>query len=213
MLKKKDECTEVCVWSTQWTRVIAVFLVGSKTLILKINPELWWRTSCAVWRDRCVCSVLQSCCRGDGDCGLEVHGGLSSSPGGRGVPIPGVRPVPLPGASTQASQAILTALRHRHQSPLAHTPIKTHIPNWTCAIQNPPSLKRNDRDDFSPFCCYLLLLPKTWPSPPPCPSQTCCTRWPTFEEEREAKQWGRMPNQVDVCRLQRKPTTSPPSSF
>lgn len=140
---------------------------------------LLWTTPCTAWCERCVCFVLQSCRGGDGDRRLEVHGGLSSSPGGRSLPIPGVCPVPLPGTSTQAPQAILTALKHIHQSPLAHTPIRTHIHNWTRAIQNPPSLRKNDRDDFPPFAVtYYYLEPGPVPlHGPPRPAVLGAPRW------------------------------------
>lgn len=92
--------------------------------------------------------VLQPRCRGDGDSRLEVHGSVSSSPGGRGLPLPGFSPVPFPRTPTQAPQTILTASQQG---------VNTFIHMYTYAntrnTQFPPS--QTHRDNLSP-CCYLL---------------------------------------------------------
>ncbi len=52
-------------------------------------------------------SPSQPCSRCDGDLGVEVNGGVPSSPGSRGVPLPGLRPVPFPGPPSQTPQTVL----------------------------------------------------------------------------------------------------------
>lgn len=85
--------------------------------------------------------AIQPCCRSDGNSGLEVHGGVSPTPGGRSLPLPGFSPVPFSWTPTQAPQTILTAslsgisththshkhshTTNHHVSPLTH---RTNIP-------------------------------------------------------------------------------------
>lgn len=48
----------------------------------------------------------------DGDIGLEVHGDLSPTLGGRGLSLPGLGSVPLPGSSKKTAQAVLVVRRN-----------------------------------------------------------------------------------------------------
>jgi len=73
--------------------------------------------------------VLQPRCRGDGDSRLEVHGCVSSAPGGRSLPLPGFCSVPFPRTPTQAPQTVLTASQQG---------INTQSWSHTHAHTNPP---------------------------------------------------------------------------
>lgn len=108
--------------------------------------------------------AIQPCCRSDGNSGLEVHGGVSPTPGCRSLPLSGFSPVPFSWTPTQAPQTILTASllgisththSHKHShttnhnvSPLTH---RTNIPlAVTCYTYLHPAPRH-----FSPIhsCC------------------------------------------------------------
>lgn len=94
--------------------------------------------------------VPQPCRRGDGDCRLEVHGGVSSSLSGWSLPLLGFCPVPFSRTPTQAPQTILTAAQQGIYTH-AYTHTYVHIHKKTTQ-ESPPE---THRDNFSP-CCYLL---------------------------------------------------------
>lgn len=160
----------------------------------------------------CLClshPVFQPRCRGDGDSRLEVHGGLSSSPGGRSLPLPGVGSVPFPRTPTQAPQTILTASQqgvYPHAYTHMHTHTKTH--------RLPP---QTHRDNFSP-CCYLLHYLQPPPNLPLLPhpnllylvsSKDGGKMKEEKENEEEMEERGWRAHEVDVCRLQRNHNTPP----
>lgn len=75
------------------------------------------------------CCVIQPCCRSDGNIRLEVHGGVSPTPGCRSLPLSGFSPMPFSWTPTQAPQTVLTTSQlgiythtHSHKHTHAHTP-------------------------------------------------------------------------------------------
>lgn len=148
---------------------------------------------------------LQPCCRGDGDCRLEVHGGVSPTPGGRSLPLPGFSPVPLPRTPTQAPQTILTASQQGvYANAYTHTCIHT---------QKRRSFPQTHRDNFSP-CCYLLHYLQPPPNLPLLPHPNLLYLVSSKdgvekEEEETREERGRWAREVDVCRLQKTHNTPP----
>lgn len=58
-----------------------------------------------------LCLLSQSCKWCYGDIDLEVHGGLSPTPGSRGLSLPGLGSVPLPGSPKKTAQTVLVVWR------------------------------------------------------------------------------------------------------
>lgn len=111
------------------------------------------------------CPLLQPCCRSDGDSWLEVHGGVSPSPGCRSLPLSGFSPVPFSWTPTQAPQTVLTASllgiyththSHKHTHATQHniSPL-THRTDTPLAVTSYTTYILPQVDHFSPIhsCC------------------------------------------------------------
>jgi len=92
---------------------------------------------------------FQSCSWCDGDIGLEVHGYLSSTPGGRGISLAGLGPVPLPGSPKKTAETILVVS--------SDSPVQTLLcpPAPATSLLLPASLSQTS------FCSYRRQRPKT----------------------------------------------------
>ncbi|KAM6904596.1 speckle-type POZ protein isoform 2-T2 [Xenentodon cancila] len=82
-----------------------------------VEPDVFKEMMCFIYTgkapnldkmaDDLLAAADKSCSRCDGDVGLEVHGDLSPTPGGRGVSLAGLGAVPLPGSPEEAAETIL----------------------------------------------------------------------------------------------------------